>query len=133
MDGGFSPVEVDSLAFSFIIIDNYFSASFFTPRYYSQAFFYHIRQMVGLACEDDPVDGETREQLTEEVTEMLLSHAAMLEEYFNIRIDVDDGLLLSLPLVLRDYKPLLAKLPMFLLRMGTEVIVTIFYHCAIKS
>jgi DNA mismatch repair protein MLH1 len=44
----------------------------------------------------------------------------MLEEYFAIKID-EHGLVQEIPLLLRDYKPNLDKLPLFLMRLGPQV------------
>lgn len=44
----------------------------------------------------------------------------MLIEYFSLGISAD-GNLISLPMIIRDYVPCLDKLPLFLLRLGTEV------------
>jgi DNA mismatch repair protein MLH1 len=44
----------------------------------------------------------------------------MLNEYFSLDISAD-GQLIGLPMIIRDYRPQFEKLPMFLLRLGTEV------------
>lgn len=44
----------------------------------------------------------------------------MLAEYFSIKIS-PDGMVESLPLLLRDYTPNLDKLPSFLMRLGPQV------------
>lgn len=44
----------------------------------------------------------------------------MLKIYFSMKIS-PEGYLLSLPLILRGYIPCMDKLPLFLLRLGTEV------------
>ncbi|RUP45479.1 DNA mismatch repair protein Mlh1-like protein [Jimgerdemannia flammicorona] len=54
------------------------------------------------------------------IVETLISRREMLLEYFSIRIS-DEGNLLSLPMILKGYVPNLDKLPMFLLRLGSEV------------
>ena len=45
----------------------------------------------------------------------------MLEEYFSLGI-TEDGRLESLPMLLRDYTPNLDKLPLFLMRLGPQVV-----------
>lgn len=50
----------------------------------------------------------------------LTENAAMLEEYFSMRI-TPEGTLASLPLLLRGYTPNLARLPLFLMRLGPQV------------
>lgn len=44
----------------------------------------------------------------------------MLQEYFSLKIS-EDGLVETLPLLLRDYTPNLDKLPLFLMRLGPQV------------
>lgn len=44
----------------------------------------------------------------------------MLKEYFSFDI-TEDGMLTGLPMIIRDYVPCMDKLPVFLLRLGTEV------------
>jgi DNA mismatch repair protein MLH1 len=44
----------------------------------------------------------------------------MLAEYFSLEIS-QDGELLALPMLIKDYVPNMDKLPLFLLRLGTEV------------
>lgn len=44
----------------------------------------------------------------------------MLLEYFSLEIS-EDGQLLALPMLIKDYIPNMDKLPLFLLRLGTEV------------
>ena len=51
------------------------------------------------------------------ITAHLISKRAMLLEYFNFKIS-SEGELLSLPLLLKEYTPHLAKLPRFLMRLG---------------
>lgn len=54
------------------------------------------------------------------ISDLLMSRAAMLRDYFSIDI-TDDGMISGLPLVLENHTPDLVLLPMFLLRLGTEV------------
>jgi DNA mismatch repair protein Mlh1 C-terminus len=44
----------------------------------------------------------------------------MLDEYFALKID-EGGLVREIPLLLRDYKPNLDKLPLLLMRLGPQV------------
>ena len=46
--------------------------------------------------------------------------AAMLEEYFSVRIDADAGLLLGMPRLLEDYDPEPSAVPGFLYALATE-------------
>lgn len=48
------------------------------------------------------------------------SRRSMLSDYFSLNIS-QDGLVESLPLLLRDYTPNLDKLPLFLMRLGPQV------------
>ena len=67
---------------------------------------------------DDPEFDWT--SVTTTVCEQLVSRREMLLEYFSLEIS-DEGQLLSIPLMMRDYMPSLAKLPNFLLRLGPHV------------
>lgn len=44
----------------------------------------------------------------------------MLKEYFSIEIN-EEGELIGLPMIIRDYVPCMDKLPLFFLRLGSEV------------
>jgi DNA mismatch repair protein MLH1 len=52
--------------------------------------------------------------------DQLVQSRGMLKEYFALDIS-EDGELLSIPLMLKGYMPCLAKLPIFLLRLGPHV------------
>lgn len=54
------------------------------------------------------------------VTSQLIERREMLVEYFSLEIS-EDGLLMSIPLLVKGYTPSLAKLPNFLLRLGPHV------------
>lgn len=54
------------------------------------------------------------------VSKQLVSRRDMLEEYFALGIS-EDGKLLAIPLLVKDYQPSMAKLPNFLLRLGPHV------------
>jgi hypothetical protein len=54
------------------------------------------------------------------VTELLISRAAMLEEYFMLKI-TPHGDLTTLPIILRGWAPNLDGLPGFLLHLATKV------------
>ncbi|KAL9625266.1 MAG: hypothetical protein Q9160_000668 [Pyrenula sp. 1 TL-2023] len=56
----------------------------------------------------------------QKVSEQLIDRRAMLGEYFALDVS-EDGLLTSIPLLLKGYVPSLAKLPRFLLRLGPFV------------
>jgi DNA mismatch repair protein MLH1 len=54
------------------------------------------------------------------LTNQLVSKREMLLEYFSITID-QQGNLWTLPVLLRDYRPNLDKLPQFLMGVAKEV------------
>eukprot|EP00002_Diphylleia_rotans_P021501 TRINITY_DN4181_c0_g1_i1.p1 TRINITY_DN4181_c0_g1~~TRINITY_DN4181_c0_g1_i1.p1 ORF type:complete len:725 (-),score=164.77 TRINITY_DN4181_c0_g1_i1:66-2240(-) len=74
-----------------------------------------------------PEDGDP-EQLAQSITDLLKSRAAMLDEYFAIGID-ENGLLTTIPRILENHIPRLERLPMFLLRLGSEVDWTAEQSC----
>ncbi|KAL0086714.1 mutL-like protein 1, colon cancer, nonpolyposis type 2 [Phycomyces blakesleeanus] len=71
-------------------------------------------------CGCIPKDAPDKDSIIESITNMLLSRAELLNEYFNIIVS-EDGMLHGIPMILRGYVPEMDKLPSFLLRLGTEV------------
>ncbi|KAI4486155.1 hypothetical protein M0802_012523 [Mischocyttarus mexicanus] len=69
----------------------------------------------GWTEEDDP-----KEELAKSVKELLLEKADMMKEYFSIVID-KKGNLKSLPILLDKYFPFEGDLPIYILRLSTEV------------
>ncbi|KAF4801062.1 DNA mismatch repair protein Mlh1 [Turdus rufiventris] len=74
---------------------------------------------------DDPKSGWTEEDgpkegLAEYIVEFLKKKTEMLEDYFSLEID-EEGNLTGLPLLIDNYVPPLEGLPMFVLRLATEV------------
>ncbi|KAL1924901.1 uncharacterized protein VTP21DRAFT_4555 [Calcarisporiella thermophila] len=67
-----------------------------------------------------PSDLKPMDQIAEDIVEMLVSRREMLLEYFSMAIS-EDGNLETLPMLLKKYEPNLDKLPMLLLRLGSEV------------
>ncbi|XP_071503991.1 DNA mismatch repair protein Mlh1-like [Diadema antillarum] len=61
-----------------------------------------------------------KEQLAQYIVDFLKSKAEMLGDYFSVEID-EEGNLCTIPLVLDKYIPALEGLPMFVLRLATEV------------
>lgn len=61
-----------------------------------------------------------KEELAEYIVKLLKEKSAMLADYFSLEVD-KEGNLKSLPLLLDDYVPNLSGLPMFVLRLATEV------------
>jgi DNA mismatch repair protein MLH1 len=74
----------------------------------------------GWSAEDGP-----KEKLARRCAKFLLSKAAMLDDYFSIKIvqqqDSGDICVEALPMLVEDYVPDLVELPTFLLRLATEV------------
>ncbi|KAK4878024.1 hypothetical protein RN001_010530 [Aquatica leii] len=64
-------------------------------------------------------DGD-KDELAGKVQEILTEKGAMLIEYFSIEID-EYGYLKSLPLLLENHIPEMAGLPMYVLRLATEI------------
>jgi len=51
----------------------------------------------------------------------LISKADMLLDYFSIELNADEGTLVALPIVHEILKPFPQELPMFILRMASEI------------
>jgi len=60
---------------------------------------------------------------------LLISRREMLAEYFSLQLS-PDGMVESLPLLLRDYTPNLDKLPLFLMRLGPQVSLSPLGPCS---
>ncbi|NXI38227.1 MLH1 protein, partial [Galbula dea] len=74
---------------------------------------------------EDPESGWTEEDgpkegLAEYIVEFLKKKTEMLKDYFSLEID-EEGNIIGLPLLLDNYVPPLEGLPMFILRLATEV------------
>ncbi|NXY07684.1 MLH1 protein, partial [Pteruthius melanotis] len=74
---------------------------------------------------EDPESGWTEEDgpkegLAEYIVEFLKKKTEMLKDYFSLEID-EEGNLTGLPLLIDNYVPPLEGLPMFILRLATEV------------
>ncbi|KAI9662690.1 MAG: DNA mismatch repair protein [Alyxoria varia] len=70
--------------------------------------------------EGDDLDWE---EVVQAVEEQLLNSRAMLREYFSFDL-AEDGMLHTLPLLMKGYMPSIAKLPTFLVRLGPHVVWT---------
>ncbi|XP_076241195.1 DNA mismatch repair ATPase Mlh1 isoform X2 [Calliopsis andreniformis] len=89
---------------------------------FSEAISLYDLAMLGLDTEEagwTEEDGP-KEELATSVKELLLEKADMLKEYFSIVID-KKGNLKSLPVLLEKYFPYEAGLPLYILRLATEV------------
>ncbi|KAM6997210.1 DNA mismatch repair protein Mlh1 [Tautogolabrus adspersus] len=69
----------------------------------------------GWTEDDGPKDG-----LAQYIVDFLRKKAEMLEDYFSVEID-QEGNLTGLPLLLDKFSPVMEGLPMFILRLATEV------------
>uniref|UniRef100_A0A8C6SBD2 MutL homolog 1, colon cancer, nonpolyposis type 2 (E. coli) n=1 Tax=Neogobius melanostomus TaxID=47308 RepID=A0A8C6SBD2_9GOBI len=69
----------------------------------------------GWTEEDGPKEG-----LAQYIVDFLKNKTEMLEDYFSLEID-QDGNLTGLPMLLDKYTPVMEGLPMFILRLATEV------------
>ncbi|KAH8319845.1 hypothetical protein KR074_007809 [Drosophila pseudoananassae] len=83
-----------------------------------------VQELIMLALESEaagwtPEDGPKKE-LAESAVEILQQKAPIMREYFSLRIS-DDGLLESLPTLISQHQPNVAHLPVYLLRLATEV------------
>ncbi|XP_055959466.1 DNA mismatch repair protein Mlh1 [Patella vulgata] len=65
-----------------------------------------------------------KEGLAKYIVDFLQTKSEMLEEYFSIEID-KEGNLLTLPMLLDNYQPMLDGLPMYILRLATEVFIMV--------
>lgn len=70
-------------------------------------------------CGWEEADGP-KEQLAEQVQQILINQREMLKQYFNVSISAE-GNLETLPTVIPSYLPLMSKLPIFVIRMACEV------------
>uniref|UniRef100_A0AAG5DKS0 DNA mismatch repair protein S5 domain-containing protein n=1 Tax=Anopheles atroparvus TaxID=41427 RepID=A0AAG5DKS0_ANOAO len=83
-----------------------------------------LRRLALLALAD-PESGYTEEDgpasdLADRIVEILVEKSGLLAEYYNLSIR-KDGFLESLPIVLENYMPSVVFLPMYILRLATEV------------
>ncbi|KIM34509.1 hypothetical protein M408DRAFT_13970 [Serendipita vermifera MAFF 305830] len=82
-----------------------------------------LRELIKLAVAADetfPNSTMDLETSTTAIYEILMARSEMLDEYFAVKLD-EDGFVREIPLLLRDYKPNLDKLPLFLMRLGPQV------------
>ncbi|KAJ3907492.1 histidine kinase-like ATPase [Lentinula edodes] len=82
-----------------------------------------LRELVKIAVDAEEISEKTslsKPDIVDRIVKILHSKRSMLSEYFSLNIS-EDGLVQSLPLILRDYTPNLDKLPLFLMRLGPQV------------
>lgn len=64
---------------------------------------------------------KTKAEIAKNAKELLFENAEMLEEYFSVTFDTKEGTLTTLPALLEGHLPLPEALPMFLLRLASDV------------
>ncbi|KAG2185059.1 hypothetical protein INT43_000972 [Umbelopsis isabellina] len=85
-----------------------------------------IKDFITVALDEEeaqngwPDNMKPKAEIAQSITNILIDRADMLHEYFSLRIS-SKGELLSLPMLIKNYVPTMDKLPLFLLRLGTEV------------
>ncbi|KAF8194928.1 hypothetical protein BJ912DRAFT_1056825 [Pholiota molesta] len=83
-----------------------------------------LREMVeiGVGAENTESSDLSKSMIVDRIMEILLDsdRREMLSDYFSLMI-TEDGLVESLPQLLRDYVPNLENLPIFLMRLGPQV------------
>ena len=70
-------------------------------------------------CEWTEEDG-SKDELSKQVESVLMEHRDMLEDYFQISFNKKCELK-GLPIIIDNFSPLMAHLPMFIIRLATEV------------
>ncbi|KAI0746867.1 DNA binding protein [Daedaleopsis nitida] len=82
-----------------------------------------LRTLVSLAVDTEEGVAESgldHDAVVDRIVEILMDRRDMLQEYFSLGIS-EEGLVETLPMLLRDYTPNLDKLPLFLMRLGPQV------------
>ncbi|GFO28216.1 DNA mismatch repair protein mlh1 [Plakobranchus ocellatus] len=82
-----------------------------------------IKELVMLALDCSasgwsPADGP-KDEMADYVVTFLGSKAEMLQDYFSL--EIEDGNLITLPMLMENYIPPLDELPMYILKLATEV------------
>ncbi|KAH9896948.1 DNA mismatch repair protein MutL [Cubamyces lactineus] len=82
-----------------------------------------LRMLITLAIDAEEAleqSGMTKADAVNRIVNLLMARRDMLHEYFSLGIS-ENGLVETLPMLLRDYTPNLDKLPLFLMRLGPQV------------
>ncbi|KAI8068681.1 histidine kinase-like ATPase [Gongronella butleri] len=85
-----------------------------------------IRSCIRLALDAEAAQGplppamQDTDRVIDKIVEKLADFSEMLFDYFSISMTADNHLT-TLPMLIRGYMPTLDKLPLFFLRLGTEV------------
>lgn len=83
-----------------------------------------LRMLVKFAVdaeEDTARSGMSKDEIVDRIVKTLMDRREMLLEYFSLDIS-ETGDVKTLPHLLREYTPNLDKLPMFLMRLGPQVL-----------
>ncbi|KAJ3237804.1 DNA mismatch repair protein [Chytriomyces hyalinus] len=89
----------------------------------------NVQELIQLAVEEQISAEQTSasekqlmspQDIAQQITALLIERRELLDEYFSVIIS-EEGMLYALPVLLKEYAPNLSKLPLFLLRLGTEV------------
>lgn len=78
-------------------------------------------------CGWEEADG-SKQELAKQVEAILIDQRQMLSEYFSITIN-EEAELASLPSIIPTHSPLMSSLPLFVIRMATEVNYEDEKHC----
>jgi len=82
-----------------------------------------LRPLITLAVnaeENTELSNLTKPQIVDSIAYILISRREMLREYFSLGITIE-GMVDSLPALIPDFTPNLDKLPLFFMRLGTQV------------
>ncbi|KAI0293990.1 hypothetical protein BC826DRAFT_1013643 [Russula brevipes] len=82
-----------------------------------------LRPLITLAVnaeENTELSKLTKPQIVDSIAHILISRREMLREYFSLGITIE-GMVDSLPALIPDFTPNLDKLPLFFMRLGTQV------------
>lgn len=81
-----------------------------------------LRRLIEIAVEAEDTSSSNlgKPEIVEKIWDILMTRREMLAEYFSFEIS-EQGTLLSLPLLLKDYIPNLDNLPSLLMRLGPQV------------
>ena len=83
-----------------------------------------LKELVMMALSDSASgwkeENGTKEELAVFAVTLIMSKREMLDDYYSVTIDAEENLT-GLPILLAKYHPMLHNIPMFLLRLATEV------------
>lgn len=85
----------------------------------------HLKDLLTIAAElevetDEAMADLSPTEIAQKVYDQLYARREMMKEYFSLEI-TDEGHLLTIPMLIKNYMPCMAKLPTFLLRLGPFV------------